>query len=106
MVRPITPCRSDGDTHGGTSSDVPTWTNVLITDDMPVQWATDAGEPEAGDELAGRLIIGTGQQLIIDLCGAAATNLMAALFEAHHEARMSLPACPSRADPNVSGGLG
>lgn len=68
----------------GDPRDVPTWMNVLITDDMPIRWATEPGKPHPGDELAGRLVIGDEDQLIIDLCGTAATKLLAALAEAHH----------------------
>lgn len=64
--------------------DVPTWTNVLVTDDMPIRWATEAGEPSPGDELAGRLVIGHEEQLVIDMCGTAVTKLLAVLVAAHH----------------------
>lgn len=80
------PARPDGEQR-----DLPTWTNVLLTDDTPIRWATEPGEPEPGDELAGRLVIGQEEQLIIDLCGAAATNLLAVLVRAHHDANTPLP---------------
>lgn len=69
----------------GAPRDVPTWTNVLITDDMPIRWTTEPGAPNPGDELTGRLVIGEEDQLIIDLCGTAATNLLAVLTEAHRD---------------------
>lgn len=64
--------------------DLPTWTNVLITDDMPIRWITEPGEPWPGDELAGRLVFGQEEQLVIDLCGTAVTKLLAVLVAAHH----------------------
>lgn len=79
------PSRRETAPDGG-PRDVPTWTNVLITDDMPVRWATEPGDPHPGDELAGRLVIGEEEQLTIDLCGTAATKLLAVLAEAHHGA--------------------
>lgn len=77
------PSRLNRDAHGD-PRDLPTWTNVLITDDMPIRWATEHGEPSPGDELAGRLVIGDEEQLTIDLCGTAATRLLAVLVAAHH----------------------
>lgn len=68
----------------GAPRDLPTWTNVLITDDMPMRWTTEAGEPSLGDELAGRLVIGHEEQLVIDMCGTAVTKLLAVLVAAHH----------------------
>lgn len=64
--------------------DLPTWTNVLVTDDTPIRWTTEPGEPRPGDELAGRLVIGHEEQLVIDMCGTAATKLLAVLVSAHH----------------------
>lgn len=78
---------ADGDTEKWPPDgrrDVPTWTNVLVTDDMPIRWTTEPGEPWPGDELAGRLVIGHEEQLVIDMCGTAVTKLLAVLVAAHH----------------------
>lgn len=77
------PSRLNPDPHGD-PRDLPTWTNVLITDDTPIRWATEHGDPSPGDELTGRLVIGDEDQLTIDLCGTAATKLLAVLAGAHH----------------------
>jgi len=78
--------------------DLPTWTNILVTDETPITWVTEAGTPEPGDELAGRLVIGEEQQLIIDLCGTAVTNLLAVLAEARRGAEgATIEACTERA---------
>ena len=66
--------------------DVPTWTNVLITDYMPIRWATEPGTPDPGDELTGHLVIGTEEQLTIDLSGTTATRLLAVLLSVHQGA--------------------
>lgn len=71
--------------------DLPTWTNILLTDDMPIRWVAEAGEPHPGDELTGRLVIGQEEQLIIDLCGTAVTNLLTVLARVHHDANIPLP---------------
>lgn len=68
----------------GESRDLPTWTNVLITDDTPIRWTTEPGDPCPGDELAGRLVIGQEDQLVIDMCGTAVTRLLAVLVAVHH----------------------
>lgn len=87
MQRPSTvPARPDGEPR-----DLPAWTNVLLTDDTPIRWATEPGEPEPGDELAGRLVIGHEEQLIIDMCGTAVTSLLTALVRVHHDASIPLP---------------
>lgn len=74
---------------------------MLVTDDMPIRWTAEDGDPWPGDELAGRLIIGDEDQLIIEMCGAAATKLLAVLVVAHHD-RNALPviggAAPARVD--------
>lgn len=75
----------------GQPRDLPTWMNVLVTEEMPIRWATEAGEPAPGDELAGRLVIGQEEQLVIDLCGTAATNLLTVLADIHREANIPLP---------------
>lgn len=64
--------------------DLPTWSNVLVTDETPIRWTTEPGDPWPGDELAGRLVIGTEDQLVIDMCGTAVTKLLAVLVTAHH----------------------
>lgn len=85
------PRRSSGPAlPDGEPRDLPTWMNVLVTEEMPIRWATEAGEPAPGDELAGRLVIGQEEQLVIDLCGAAATNLLAVLVQAHDDADVPL----------------
>lgn len=86
--------------------DLPTWTNVLITDDVPIRWATEPGRPDPGDELAGRLIIGEEEQLTLELCGTAATKLLAVLVAAHHGTD-TLPAATAVRPINgaASGGL-
>lgn len=68
---------------GAEPRDVPTWTNVLVTDDMPMRWTTEDGDPHPGDEMAGRLVIGHEDQLVIDMCGTAATKLLQVLATAH-----------------------
>ena len=84
--RNTVPALPDGEPH-----DLPTWTNLLLTEDTPIRWSTDPGTPEPGDELAGRLVIGREDQLIIDLCGTAVTNLLIVLVRAHHDANAPLP---------------
>lgn len=76
----------------GEPRDLPTWTNTLVTDDTPIRWTTEPGEPKPGDELAGRLVIGNEEQLIIDMCGTAATKLLAVLVGAHHGTDILAPA--------------
>lgn len=92
MPRRIRPGRDSAEdmekrSHGAPDDaprDVPTWTNVLVTDDMPIRWTTEDGDPPLGDELAGRLIIGHEDQLVIDMCGTAATKLLHVLATAHN----------------------
>lgn len=78
-------------------SDLPMWANILLTGEMPIKWATEDGEPAPGDELVGQLVIGNEEQLIIDMCGTAATNLLAVLIAAHRDANVPLPAAVARA---------
>lgn len=87
MPRSTKPSRSDLERL----RDLPTWTNILLTDDTPIRWTTEPGDPAPGDELTGRLVIGEEEQLVIDLCGTAATNLLTVLAGAHHQANIPLP---------------
>lgn len=87
MPRRTNPPRPD---HGA-PRDLPTWTNILLTDDTPIRWTTEPGAPAAGDELTGRLVIGEEDQLILDLCGTAATNLLTILADVHRTANVTLP---------------
>lgn len=72
-------------------SDVPVWANILVTDEMPILWDFEDGEPEPGGELAGRLRIGEEEQVVIDMCGSAATGLLKVLIVAHLDADVRLP---------------
>lgn len=78
--------------------DLPTWTNVLVIGETPINWSTDPGEPEPGDELAGRLVFGSEQQLVIDMCGSAVTNLLAVLARVQDSAEdATIEGCTERA---------
>lgn len=79
-------------------SDVPVWANILVTDDMPIRWDFEDGEPEHGGELAGKLRIGEEEQVIIDMCGSAATGLLKVLIVAHLDAGVRLPIADLQVD--------
>lgn len=87
MARSVEP--RDPATGGG---DLPMWVNTLITGDTPIRWRTEDGEPPPGEELAGRIMIGHEEQLVVDVCGTAATNLLAVLIAVHRDAVVPVPA--------------
>lgn len=71
--------------------DVPIWANILLDDEMPIRWTPEDAEDRVDDQLEGQLIIGEEQQIIIDTCGTAATNLLKVLIQAHRDANLPVP---------------
>lgn len=78
--------------------EVPTWTNALVSDDMPIAWNTADADPYECGEPAGRLVFGKNERITIDLCGTAASRLLTILICAHLQADIPLPPEPKSAD--------
>lgn len=72
--------------------DVPIWANILIAGDMPIVWESEEGEIVPGNEPAGRIVIGSEEQVKIDLCGGAVARLLKVVAGAYREAGVPLPA--------------
>lgn len=63
--------------------DVSTWTNAAITDETPIRWTSHFTDGETG-ELIGNLLIGTREQLVIDMSARAVKKMLEVLTEAQH----------------------